>query len=149
MDFTDPDYLGLVDPDTGRSAWAKADRAYSVTVMETAIDRAMANQGALGMYCNSLMLNKALYGRLPDHPPAPLEDIIDSAVKTGADLSQVVAWNYANTREILGSRTPIPALLHRRLSIDRGGRIAPHCRALSKGTGWMRRWLASRGTSRP
>jgi hypothetical protein len=86
--------------------------------METAVARAMANQGALGMYCNALMVNKALYGRLPDNPPAPLEDIIDSAVKTGADLSQVVAWNYANSREILESRTPIPTLLHRRLSVD-------------------------------
>jgi hypothetical protein len=64
------------------------------------------------------MLNKALYGRLPDNPPAPLEDIIDSAVKTGADLSQVVSWNYANSREILESKIPIPALLHQRLSMD-------------------------------
>lgn len=91
---------------------------YSVEVMEAAIGRAIANQGALGMYCNSLMLNKALYGRLPDNPPAPLEDIIDSAVKTGADLSQVVSWNYANSWEILESHTPIPAILHQRLSID-------------------------------
>jgi len=64
------------------------------------------------------MLNKALYGRLPDNPPAPLEDIIDSAVKTGADLSRVVAWNFANSREILESRERIPLLLHQRLSID-------------------------------
>jgi hypothetical protein len=70
------------------------------------------------MYCNSLMLNKALYGRLPDSPPAPLEDIIDSAVKTGADLSEVVSWNYANSRQILERGTPIPALLHKRLSVD-------------------------------
>jgi hypothetical protein len=70
------------------------------------------------MYCNSLMLNKALFGRLPDNPPAPLEDIIDSAVKTGADLSEVVKWNYTNSREILESRIPIPAVLHQRLSID-------------------------------
>jgi hypothetical protein len=52
------------------------------------------------------------------NPPAPLEDIIDSAVKTGADLSQVVSWNYANLREILGSQVPIPAILHKRLSVD-------------------------------
>jgi hypothetical protein len=91
---------------------------YSVEVMDMAVARAIANQGALGMYCNSLMLNKALYGRLPDNPPAPLEDIIDSAVKTGADLSQVVSWNYANSRQILERGTPIPALLHKRLSVD-------------------------------
>jgi len=67
---------------------------------------------------SSLILNKALYGRLPANPPAPLEDIIDSAVKTGADLSQVVSWNYANSWGILESRIPIPAILHQRLSID-------------------------------
>lgn len=116
VDFTDPEYLGLVDPET--AGGLGEGKAYSVDVMEAAVERAVANQGALGMYCNSLMLNKALYGRLPDNPPAPLEDIIDSAVKTGADLSQVVSWNYANSREILQSRTPIPAILHQRLSID-------------------------------
>ena len=116
VDFTDPEYLGLVDPDSGGGL--REGEEYSVEVMETAVAQAVANQGALGMYCNSLMLNKALYGRLPVNPPAPLEDIIDSAVKTGADLSQVVSWNYANSREILESRIPIPALLHQRLSVD-------------------------------
>ena len=116
VDFTDPAYLGLVDVESA-GGLGKGE-TYSVAVMETAIDRAVANQGALGMYCNALMLNKALFGRLPDNPPAPLEDIIDSAVKTGADLSQVVAWNYANSREILEQKTPIPPILHQRLSID-------------------------------
>ena len=116
VDFVETAYLGLVDPDSAGSLGAGA--VYSVDVMETAVAQAIANQGALGMYCNSLMLNKALYGRLPDNPPAPLEDIIDSAVKTGADLSQVVSWNYANSREILESKIPIPALLHQRLSVD-------------------------------
>jgi hypothetical protein len=55
---------------------------------------------------------------LPANPPAPLEDIIDSAVKTGADLSQVALWNYAKSREILESKLPIPALLHQRLRRD-------------------------------
>ncbi|MCB9005773.1 MAG: hypothetical protein H6656_00035 [Ardenticatenaceae bacterium] len=116
VDFVETAYLGLVDPDSAGNLGAGA--AYSVDVMETAVAQAIANQGALGMYCNSLMLNKALYGRLPANPPAPLEDIIDSAVKTGADLSQVVSWNYANSREILESKVPIPALLHQRLSVD-------------------------------
>jgi hypothetical protein len=116
VDQTETAYLGLVDPET--SGGLGEGEAYGVDVMERAVSRAVANQGALGMYCNSLMLNKALYGRLPANPPAPLEDIIDSAVKTGADLSQVVAWNYANSREILESRIPIPALLHKRLSVD-------------------------------
>jgi hypothetical protein len=116
VDFTETEYLGLVNPDT--AGGLGEDDVYSVAVMETAVAQAIANQGALGMYCNSLMLNKALYGRLPDNPPAPLEDIIDSAVKTGADLSQVVSWNYAKSREILESGIPIPSLLHKRLSID-------------------------------
>ena len=116
MDFVETQYLGLVDVET--SGGLGEEEAYSVEVMETAVAQALANQGALGMYCNSLMLNKALYGRLPENPPAPLEDIIDSAVKTGADLSQVVLWNYANSRAILESKIPIPALLHQRLSVD-------------------------------
>ncbi|MCA9944953.1 MAG: hypothetical protein KC449_15820 [Anaerolineales bacterium] len=116
VDFVETQYLGLVDPDSAGNLGA--GEVYSVDVMETAVAQAIANQGALGMYCNSLMLNKALYGRLPANPPAPLEDIIDSAVKTGVDLSQVVSWNYANSREILESRIPIPVLLHQRLSVD-------------------------------
>jgi hypothetical protein len=116
LDFTDLAYLGLVDPETAGSLGE--GQPYSVEVMETAVNQAIANQGALGMYCNSLMLNKALFGRLPDNPPAPLEDIIDGAVKTGADLSEVVKWNYTNSQEILESRIPIPAVLHQRLSID-------------------------------
>jgi len=116
VDFTETDYLGLVDSESG-GAIGKGE-AYSIGVMDGAIDQAVSNAGALGMYCNALMLNKALYGRLPANPPAPLEDIIDSAVKTGADLSQVTVWNYANSREILESQIPIPSLLHQRLSID-------------------------------
>ncbi len=116
VDFSQPKYLGLVNPET--AGGSGKSEGYSVEVMETAVNQAIANQGALGMYCNSLMLNKALYGRLPDYPPAPLEDIIDSAVKTGADLSEVARWNYTNSREILESHIPIPSILHQRLSID-------------------------------
>lgn len=116
VDHTTTRYLNLVDPAT--AGGLGAGQAYSVEVMDTAIERALANRGALGMYCNSLMVNKALFGWLPDNPPAPLEDIIDGAVKTGADLSRVVAWNYDNSREILEARVPVPALLHHRLSVD-------------------------------
>lgn len=55
---------------------------------------------------------------MPVSPPAPLEDIIDAAVKTRADLSQVALWNYAKYAEILESCILIPELLHQRLSID-------------------------------
>jgi hypothetical protein len=117
IDHTTTHYLHLVDPAT--AGGLGEGQNYSPAVMDAAIARAIQNQGALGMYCNSLMLNKALYGRLPENPPAPLEDVIDSSVKTGADLSQVVAWNYENSAQILRSRVPIPAILHQRLSYDR------------------------------
>jgi len=132
IDHLEPDYLNLVDPDTAGGLGEEA-AAYDVDVMETAVQRAVANKGALGMTCNSLMLHKALFGGLPQQPPAPLEDIIDSAVKTGADLSQVVDWNYASSREILQSRTPIPAVLHGRLSINREAEERPPLPRISEG----------------
>lgn len=141
IDYTETNYLGLVDSST--AGGLGEGEIYSVDVMTTAIERAMANQGALGMYCNALILNKALYGSLPANPPAPLEEIIDSAVKTGADLSQIVQWNYANSREILESRIPIPAILHKRLSIDWTDteRRPPLARASAKLVGEVDHWL--------
>jgi hypothetical protein len=50
-------YLNLVDAGHGRGLGE--GEAYSVDVMDMAIERALANRGALGMYCNSLMVNKA------------------------------------------------------------------------------------------
>ncbi|MGF1504101.1 MAG: hypothetical protein ACFB51_03030, partial [Anaerolineae bacterium] len=123
IDSLSPNYQGLVDHRTGEALGT--DEPYSLQAMDRAIERAIANQGALGSYCNSLMINKALTGGLPENPPAPLEDVIDSSVKTGADLSRVKQWNYDNSRQILNSRTPIPRLLHGRLSIERGKRRPP------------------------
>ena len=116
IDHTQPTYLNLIDSQNAEKSMLSA---YKVAAMDVAIQQAIANQGALGMYCNSLMLSQALFGKLPDKPPAPLEDIIDSAVKTGADLSTVVQWNYDHTRTLLEQRVPIPRLLGKRLSIDR------------------------------
>lgn len=116
VDLSETEYLGLVDPHT--AGGLGEGEAYSISIMDAAINRCVANKGALGMYCNALMVNKALYGRLPETPPAPLESIIDSAIKTGADLSQIITWTYANSRHILESKTPMPTLLHKRLSID-------------------------------
>ncbi|MCK5921450.1 MAG: hypothetical protein KAG66_10955, partial [Methylococcales bacterium] len=110
-------YLNLVE--TEANTGLGKGQPYSPAMMETVVDRALANKGALGMTCNSLMLHKALFGNLPDHPPAPLEEIIDGAVKTGADLSQVVLWNYAKSRALLAQGVKMPALLWQRLSIDR------------------------------
>ena len=53
------------------------------------------------------------FGRLLQ-TPAPLEDVIDASVKTGADLSAVIGWNYDHSRELLEAGVPIPSLLHNR-----------------------------------
>ncbi len=72
--------------------------------MDETIERAQRPMaGGLGMYCNLLMLSKALYGGLPKNPPAPLEDFIDSAVKTGADVSQGRDWCYDASQQIIAS----------------------------------------------
>lgn len=123
VDHLTPEYQGLVDHRTGEALGV--GEPYSLAAMDRAIDRAIDNQGALGMYCNSLMLNKANSGGLPERPPAPLEDIIDASVKTGADLSRVRQWNFDNSRDILEAGMPIPSLLHERLSIDRDAETRP------------------------
>ncbi len=111
-------YANAVDPETAGGIGEDA-KSYSTDVMHAAIERSVANAGVLGMYCNALMLHQALHGTLPDTLPAPLEDVIDSAVKTGADVSQVRDWCFDHSRAILSTRTPIPDILHKRVSIDR------------------------------
>ena len=137
IDTHEPTYQGLVDPSTAEVLGR--GEAYSIEAMDWAIERSLANQGALGMYCNSLMVNKAVFADLPASPPAPLEDIIDSSVKTGADLSRVVQWNYDNSRQILEARTPIPALLHDRLSRDYNERENLPPRPLPTADHWLDR----------
>jgi hypothetical protein len=66
-----------------------------------------------------LMLSKAIYGGLPKNPPAPLEDFIDSAVKTGADVSKGRDWCYGASQQIIASGRPVPQLLVQRLSASR------------------------------
>ena len=109
--------LGWVD---GESVTGVGEGAsYSIEGMMPALERARANQGALGMYCNALMLHKALFGSLPDELPAPLEDVIDGTVKSGADLSRIKAWCYAHSDDLLARGVHIPDRLRQRLSIDR------------------------------
>ncbi|MHB8624592.1 MAG: hypothetical protein ACYDBJ_13325 [Aggregatilineales bacterium] len=111
------EYLGLIDQSTV-SGLGKG-KPYSVEVMDETIERAKANAGGLGMYCNMLMLSKAIYGGLPKKPPAPLEDFIDSAVKTGADITQGRDWCYEASQAMIRTRQPIPRLLVGRLSASR------------------------------
>jgi hypothetical protein len=114
IDRMQVNYLNLVDEAT--AGGLGEGQPYSIEVMDATMQRAQANAGALGMYCNSLMVNKAVYGTLPAKPPAPLEQVIDGSVKTGVDLSPVVGWAYENSAEILAEGQPIPAVLHGRLS---------------------------------
>lgn len=108
-------YLNLVDPDTagGLGEWLES---YSVKGMDFTIARAIQNKGSLGMYCNSLILARALYNKLPANPPAPLEDVIDGMVKTGTDLKPVKAWCYQASQAIVAQGKAIPARLQDRLS---------------------------------
>ncbi|MCA9925355.1 MAG: hypothetical protein KC421_23440 [Anaerolineales bacterium] len=92
-----------------------AAESYSVAAMSPAIEQAQTNRGALGAYCNMLLLVKATYGRLPNQLPARLEDVIDGSVKSFRNLSPVLAWvNYAATR-IVAAGHAIPRPLRRRI----------------------------------
>ena len=116
IDSLDPNYLGLVNPDTagGLGEWLPE---YSIKGMDFTIQRASQNRGALGMYCNSLLLARALYNTLPRCPPAPLEDVIDGSVKTGTDLQSVKDWCLKASRLIVETRKPVPVRLQDRLSL--------------------------------
>jgi hypothetical protein len=108
-------YLNLVDEANTQTL---DDNEYSPAIMDSDIEQARANRGALGQFCNTLMLAKALYNRLPKTPPAPLETVIDASVKTGADLSRIRAWCEIASQHILEQRQPIPRILHDRLSMQ-------------------------------
>ena len=112
IDTLQVEYLNLID----ENITVGTNQSYSIAAMDSTIQRAIANKGILGLTCNVLMLAQALYGRLPQHPPAPLEQVIDASVKSGADLSAVREWCFDASEEILKSQKPIPAILQDRLS---------------------------------
>lgn len=85
-----PETESKIDPDS--AGGIGEGEQYSPQVMEKVFERARINAGAVGLYCNALMLHKALFGTLPDDAPAPLEDVIDGAVKTGAELAVIKEW---------------------------------------------------------
>ncbi|MCB0078951.1 MAG: hypothetical protein KDD73_16180, partial [Anaerolineales bacterium] len=117
IDRREQPYLDLLTGEAGGGVGE--GQSYSIQAMEVALTRAEANSGALGMYCNALMLHKALFYTLPEEMPAPLEDVIDGTVKTGADLSAIKEWCYQHTRDILEAGVHVPERLRRRLSLDR------------------------------
>lgn len=88
---------------------------YQLSSMDVAINQAQANVGGLGMYCNVLMLAKALLNRLPNRPCAELEDVIDATVKTGDDISKVKDWCYWAGHQMLKMQLPVPAMISERL----------------------------------
>ena len=92
-----------------------AETTYSVTALWPTVERAAANKGTLGAYCNTLMLARALYGRLPDQLPATLEDVIDGSVKTGINLTPVKTWTEAAAEAIVRQGKPIPSALVERI----------------------------------
>ncbi|MHB8625526.1 MAG: hypothetical protein ACYDBJ_00675 [Aggregatilineales bacterium] len=106
-------YQQAIDPST--AGGLGEGQPYSVEGMNATVRRARANAGALGMYCNLLMISQAVFGKLPAHPPAPLEDVIDGSVKTGVDLSAVRQWCYDASAYIIQQHIPIPALLSPRV----------------------------------
>ena len=114
IDTTTPDYLDLVQKDN-----AFKDVPYSIEAMFDTVQRTQLNEGALGMYCNLLMLSQALYGRQPKQPAARLEEIIDASVKTGDDLSLIKQYCYASSQAIIDTKCAIPRLLWKRLSVQR------------------------------
>lgn len=112
-----PKIESIVDPNS--AGGVGEGEAYSVEVMEKAIERAQMNAGVVGLYCNSLMLHKALFGTLPEDAPAPLEDVIDGAVKTGAELGAIKEWCINHSKQILEMGVPIPKIIQNRLAFDR------------------------------
>jgi len=116
-------YLNLVDPATAGGLGEGQD--YGIEVMKATVQRAEANRNALGAYCNNLMLAKAVYGKLPARPPAPLETVIDASVKTGEDLSPVLAWTQKAAQKMLDQKRPIPEILHHRLGPRPSGTPQP------------------------
>lgn len=92
-----PDRIDMCQYQYGRlteaSDLCRVEAAYSIAAMSSTIQRAAANQGVLGGFCNVAMLCKAIYGRLPNQLPASLEAVIDGSVKTGLDLTPVKQWS--------------------------------------------------------
>lgn len=93
--------------------------AYSVEAMREVQATLEKNMGGLELYCNASLRHVAMYGGLPAVAPARLEDVVDSK-KTGADVSGVKQWCYADTARALSRGDRVPRRLLGRLARERG-----------------------------
>ena len=113
-----PKIKSQIDPDSAGGV-GEDEQHYLVSAMDKVHERAKMNAGVVGLYCNALMLHKAIFHTLPDDAPAPLEDVIDGAVKTGAELRVIKEWCIAHSKRILRMGVPIPKVLQERVATDR------------------------------
>ena len=108
-------YLGYVEEGDGSNLGK--GQPYSIPIMDLAIRQEATNASTLGMYVNTLMIHKLVFGKLPDTLPAPLEDIVDASAKTGANLWKVKNWIGEEGAELLQFGIPIPETFQKRLAV--------------------------------
>jgi hypothetical protein len=116
---------------------------YDVALMEAVVERAQANEGVLGLYCNYLMVQQAIHGQMPDKLPARLETVIDSSVKSGEDLSGVKTWILDAYEQMLHDKTPVPRILHERISIHADKRDEAWAHPQTSPDHWLDRQVAA------
>jgi hypothetical protein len=114
IDTMTVDYLNLVDVESAGGLGEGHD--YSISIMDLVIERQKENGAALGTYCNMLMVVKALWNSLPKQPPAPLEDVIDASVKTGARLGGVMEWCKSAKGKLIAGGFAIPYIIQNRVT---------------------------------
>ncbi len=89
-------------------------QAYSVELMELAVERSAQNAGVLGQFINQAMVNKAIGRNTP--LPAPTEVVIDAVNKTGEDLSPVRRWSENEGAAIRAVGAAVPRAIQHRVS---------------------------------
>ncbi|MEO0560703.1 MAG: hypothetical protein AAF125_01215 [Chloroflexota bacterium] len=112
----EPNYQLLINDETANND-NNPHTPYDINVMTNTINRAIANKGALGAYCNILMVIIAVSGKMPAEPPDYLERIIDAVVKDGADLTPILDWCDTQAKNLISDRTPIPQILANRVIV--------------------------------
>ena len=141
IDHTKQRYLDVVDMDSGGGLGEGS--VYDVVLMETVVERAQANEGVLGLYCNYLMVQQAVHRQMPDKLPARLETVIDSSVKSGEDLSGVKRWILDAYEQMLQEKTPVPRILHERISVHADKRDEAWARPQTPANHWLDRRVAA------